>query len=235
MATHSSILAWTEEPGGLWSMGSQRVGHDWATNTHTTYQVLPTALFCETDKKQSNKPIYHTITINIRKVTGVDGGNRICLITRRSKMLCKNYLSPGNWDVKCLRCLPHVILVAQVPLDQGLQTFCKEPDSNYFRLCEPCAFCCNHLASVAKAWRQPSTMGDLGCASVKLYLQKTCSGLGLANGLLILGLDSLPIIYGSLAKGHTGNDFLRPFVQQQQNFRVGKVPGLGRSPREGNS
>ena len=32
MATHSSILAWripwTEEPGGLHSTGSQRVGHD---------------------------------------------------------------------------------------------------------------------------------------------------------------------------------------------------------------
>ena len=32
MATHSSILAWripwTEEPGGLQSPGSQRVGHD---------------------------------------------------------------------------------------------------------------------------------------------------------------------------------------------------------------
>ena len=32
MATQSSILAWkisqTEEPGGLQSMGSQRVGHD---------------------------------------------------------------------------------------------------------------------------------------------------------------------------------------------------------------
>ena len=32
MAIHSSILAWripwTEEPGGLWSMGSQRVRHD---------------------------------------------------------------------------------------------------------------------------------------------------------------------------------------------------------------
>ena len=32
MATHSSILAWkiplTEEPGGLQSMGSQRVGHN---------------------------------------------------------------------------------------------------------------------------------------------------------------------------------------------------------------
>ena len=36
---HSSILAWripwTEEPGGVRSMESQRVGHDWATNTFT--------------------------------------------------------------------------------------------------------------------------------------------------------------------------------------------------------
>ena len=34
MATHSKILAWrlpgTEEPGGLPSMGSHRVGHDWS-------------------------------------------------------------------------------------------------------------------------------------------------------------------------------------------------------------
>ena len=36
MATHSSILAWRipwmEEPGGLQSMGSQRVRHDWETS-----------------------------------------------------------------------------------------------------------------------------------------------------------------------------------------------------------
>ena len=36
MASHSSTLAWkipwTEEPGGLQSMGSQRVGHDWVTS-----------------------------------------------------------------------------------------------------------------------------------------------------------------------------------------------------------
>ena len=35
MATHSSILTWkipwTEEPGGLQAMGSQRGSHDWAT------------------------------------------------------------------------------------------------------------------------------------------------------------------------------------------------------------
>ena len=33
MATHSSVLAWrisgTGQPGGLPSMGSHRVGHDW--------------------------------------------------------------------------------------------------------------------------------------------------------------------------------------------------------------
>ena len=34
MATHSSVLAWRiprmGEPGGLPSMGSHRVGHDWS-------------------------------------------------------------------------------------------------------------------------------------------------------------------------------------------------------------
>ena len=39
MATHSSILAWripwTEDPGGLQSMGLKRDGQDWATNTFT--------------------------------------------------------------------------------------------------------------------------------------------------------------------------------------------------------
>ena len=39
MTTHSSILAWsipwTAEPGGLLSMGLQRIGHDWMTFTFT--------------------------------------------------------------------------------------------------------------------------------------------------------------------------------------------------------
>jgi len=45
MATHSSVLAWeipwTEEPGGLQFMGSQRAGDDLATKTtnsiHNTF------------------------------------------------------------------------------------------------------------------------------------------------------------------------------------------------------
>ena len=46
MATHSSILAWripgTEEPSGLPSMGSHRVGHDWSDLT----AAMPSKSIC---------------------------------------------------------------------------------------------------------------------------------------------------------------------------------------------
>ena len=55
MAPHSSTLAWkipwTEEPGGLQSMGSLRVGHDWATSLslftfmHWRRKWQPTSVF----------------------------------------------------------------------------------------------------------------------------------------------------------------------------------------------
>ena len=51
MKTHSSILAWripwTEEPGGLQSMGSQRVGRNWATNTTITTTTVRQVVFYE--------------------------------------------------------------------------------------------------------------------------------------------------------------------------------------------
>ena len=44
MATHSSVLAWrvpwAEEPGGLQSMGSQRVGHDLVTKPPPPCKLL---------------------------------------------------------------------------------------------------------------------------------------------------------------------------------------------------
>ena len=59
MATHSSILVWkipwTEEPGRLQSMGSQRVGHDWATSLHGHRRNLP----------QHSKAIYDKPTAKI--------------------------------------------------------------------------------------------------------------------------------------------------------------------------
>ena len=49
MATHPSILVWriprTEEPGGLQSMGSQRVGHDWAIKTGHSWRCCSAFLF----------------------------------------------------------------------------------------------------------------------------------------------------------------------------------------------
>ena len=44
MATHSSILAWripwTEEPGGLQSIGSQRCGHNWSHLARSMHKQL---------------------------------------------------------------------------------------------------------------------------------------------------------------------------------------------------
>ena len=41
MAVRSSVLAWripwTAEPGGLWSAGSQRVGHDLVTEQQQSW------------------------------------------------------------------------------------------------------------------------------------------------------------------------------------------------------
>ena len=73
MATHSSILAWripwTEEPGRLQSMGSQRVGHDWATSLsftfnsyvtgHTQYYRIHISLNLSQCSKERNKGYPH--------------------------------------------------------------------------------------------------------------------------------------------------------------------------------
>ena len=66
MTTHYSILAWripwTEKPGRLQSMGSQRVGHDWATNTSATREACWDGALniitnvCVTDRQRSHTP-----------------------------------------------------------------------------------------------------------------------------------------------------------------------------------
>ena len=44
IATHSSVFAWripwTEEPGGLRLVGSQRIGHDGATNINLKHRFV---------------------------------------------------------------------------------------------------------------------------------------------------------------------------------------------------
>ena len=57
MATHSSILPWkipwTEESGWLQSRGSQRVGHNWATNT--SRRRAEDLTFCQTSRRGTYK------------------------------------------------------------------------------------------------------------------------------------------------------------------------------------
>ena len=60
MATHSRVLGWripwTEEPGGLQSMGSQRVGHDQGTNTFTfSYQIYKSIKISKKQRCQVKK------------------------------------------------------------------------------------------------------------------------------------------------------------------------------------
>ena len=54
VANRPSILAWripwTEEPGGRWSVGSQRVGYDLVTEHAHTHSCFTTFSFCCTAK-----------------------------------------------------------------------------------------------------------------------------------------------------------------------------------------
>ena len=41
-------ISWTDGPGGLQSTGSQRIGHDWATNTFTLFCHIPKKYLLDT-------------------------------------------------------------------------------------------------------------------------------------------------------------------------------------------
>ena len=76
MATHSSILAWripwTEELGRLWSIGSQRVGHNWSnlacacTHAHTHTHIHTQARLGKTNHWWKKG---HTISLILRNWT----------------------------------------------------------------------------------------------------------------------------------------------------------------------
>ena len=59
MATHSSILAqripWREEPGGLQSTGSQRVGHDQSDLAHIVSKIKNTGVERERSRKEKDR------------------------------------------------------------------------------------------------------------------------------------------------------------------------------------
>ena len=81
MATHSSILAWripgTEEPGGLPSMGSHRVEHDWSDLAAAAAAAAAAAVAKETMK------CFHLAG----QIDDPNGIRIILLILRKKRML----------------------------------------------------------------------------------------------------------------------------------------------------
>jgi len=81
MATHSSVLAWrlpgTREPGGLLSMGSHRVGHDWSD----------LAAAAATGRKFS---------VRCWEVTALEQGTWGRVLTLSSSQPC--HYPVGNWE-----------------------------------------------------------------------------------------------------------------------------------------
>ena len=73
IAPYSSIFAWRipwiEDPGGLQSMGLQRVGHDWTTNTFT-FLFLPELLYWEKTNDQSFQALLE-MDLNRQKIIGL--------------------------------------------------------------------------------------------------------------------------------------------------------------------
>jgi len=66
MATHSSILAWkipwTEKPGGLQSIGLQRVRHNWSNFAHTYLVMVQLSHPYMTTGKTITLTIYETLS-----------------------------------------------------------------------------------------------------------------------------------------------------------------------------
>ena len=102
MAPHSSTLAWEipwmEEPGGLQSMGSRRVGHDWATSLslftfmHWRRKWQPTPVFLpgESQGREPGRLLSmgsHRVGHNWRDLAAAAEHHRASLVAQMVKRL----------------------------------------------------------------------------------------------------------------------------------------------------
>ena len=77
MATHSSVLAWripgTGKPGGLPSMGSHRVGHDWsdlaAGSSSSSSSSIPQLSVSYTINEWMGRGVSEWVNLRVRKLS----------------------------------------------------------------------------------------------------------------------------------------------------------------------
>ena len=102
MATRSSILAWrnpwTDEPGGLQSIGSQRVRHDWATNTTTTYYLLSYQAQLFHGMKESNETHSHKVYLvaDLKDTSNALHAAKLC-VSRRYETIWYYHHQIPHW------------------------------------------------------------------------------------------------------------------------------------------
>ena len=84
MATHSSVLAWripgTGEPGGLLSMGSHRVGHDWSDLAAAAAAFNPKHVF-EFSAEQTHEEYIFMAIKNFSNLSTFLAFNYFCIYT----------------------------------------------------------------------------------------------------------------------------------------------------------
>ena len=103
MATHSSTLAWRipwrEEPGGLQSMGLQRVGHNWAANTQ--WQNINMQINIKLWSSPLRGKIIFFLNNNLVKVKSLSRVQAINLVIKgkSSAVITLKYLKTFSWMV----------------------------------------------------------------------------------------------------------------------------------------
>ena len=108
MATHSSTLAWRipwmEEPGRLQSMGSPRVGHNWATSLCFFFLGLRAQTRGTLSRAEAG--LYPEVTLEVEGRLGV-GAECTCsslvgilgqVGLAQSRQQTPHSLAPGGWD-----------------------------------------------------------------------------------------------------------------------------------------
>ena len=140
MATCSTILAWripwTVEPGGLQSMGSQRVECDWATNhthTHTHTHAHTRLTLCLTfwgtasSVFQSNCPIYVPTSTVLRLLISP------CLPQDLlSVVFIISILVGVKWDISLW--LPWLLMTSSIFSRASWQTACCKASPGYLNM-----------------------------------------------------------------------------------------------------
>ena len=114
MASHSSVLAWripwTEEPGGLQSMGPHRVRHTWSDWVHTHIQA---GGFICSDKSTAKYEVYLMVSVpekckTLKEIKSAGGGREDAIKKKNDNYIITivNCRSAGRIGSCLLRLLP---------------------------------------------------------------------------------------------------------------------------------